>query len=172
MTFSYVTHEGRVVFGPDVLNQLPDELDRAGFTDVMLLTTPGRPRDRDRVASLLGSRLATQYNDARLHVPVEVVADAMSALERGQPRSLLAYGGGSAIGLGKALAHATRLPLAVVATTYSGSEMTTVWGNSDGTVKRTFRNTEVAPRLVLYDPLLTYGLSREVTVASDRSEEH
>lgn len=166
MSFSYVTHEVRVVFGTDVLSRLPDELDRAGFSNVMLLTTPSRAAERDRVVSLLGSRLAAQFNDARLHVPIEVVAAAKSALERSQPRSLLAFGGGSAIGLGKALAHATGLPLAAVATTYSGSEMTAVWGNSDGTVKRTFRNTEVAPRLVLYDPLLTYGLSRDVTIAS------
>src|SRR5688572_27448029 len=166
MTFSYVTHEVRVVFGTGVLSTLPDELDRAGFSSVMLLTTPGRAAERDRVVSLLGSRLVGEYSGARLHVPVEVVADARAALERSRPQSLLAYGGGSAIGLGKALAHATGLPLAAVATTYSGSEMTAVWGNSDGTVKRTFRNTEVAPRLVLYDPLLTYGLSREVTVAS------
>ena len=166
MTFSYVTHEVRVVFGRDVLNNLPEELDRAGFSNVMLLTTPSRVVERERVVSLLGSRLAVQFNDARLHVPIEVVADAKAALERNNPQSLLAFGGGSAIGLGKALAHATGLPLAVIATTYSGSEMTAVWGNSDGTVKRTFRNTEVAPRLVLYDPLLTYGLSREVTIAS------
>jgi maleylacetate reductase len=166
MTFSYVTHEVRVVFGTGVLSTLPDELDRAGFSSVMLLTTPSRADERERVMSLLGSRLAGEYSGARLHVPVEVVADARASLERSRPQSILAYGGGSAIGLGKALAHATGLPLAAVATTYSGSEMTAVWGNSDGTVKRTFRNTEVAPRLVLYDPLLTYGLSREVTVAS------
>ena len=39
MTFSYVTHEVRVVFGTDVLSLLPDELDRAGFSNIMLLTT-------------------------------------------------------------------------------------------------------------------------------------
>ena len=74
------------------------------------------------------------------------------------PDSLLAFGGGSAIGLGKALAYETKLPLVAIATTYSGSEMTAVWGNSDGKMKRTFKNAEVAPRLVIYDPELTYGL--------------
>jgi maleylacetate reductase len=115
---------------------------------------------------LLGDRLACEFTGARLHVPVEVVADAKAALERGQPESLLAFGGGSAIGLGKALAHATKLPLVAIATTYSGSEMTAVWGNSDGKVKRTFRNTEVAPRLVVYDPELTFGLPASVSAVS------
>jgi alcohol dehydrogenase class IV len=166
MNFSYGTHEVRVVFGAGALASLPAELERAGLRRVMLLTTPGRAARRAGLLELSGNRIAGEFTGARLHVPVEVVAEARAALERCHPESLLAFGGGSAIGLGKALAHATKLPLAAIATTYSGSEMTAVWGNSDGTVKRTFRNTEVAPRLVIYDPELTVGLSPEVSAAS------
>jgi len=166
MNFSYVTHEVRVVFGSGVLATLPAELERSGLRKVMLLTTPGRARDREALVALLGAQTAGQYTGARLHVPVDVVRDAREALDRVRPESLLAFGGGSAIGLGKALAHETKLPLAAIATTYSGSEMTAVWGSSDGKVKRTFRNTEVAPRLVLYDPDLTHGLSPAVSAAS------
>ncbi len=166
MTFSYVTHEVRVVFGAGALGTLPEELDRSGLEKVMLLMTPGRAPQREIMEVLLGGRLAGVHAGARLHVPVEVVADALKALERFRPESLLAFGGGSAIGLGKALAHETKLPLAAIATTYSGSEMTAVWGNSDGKAKRTFRNAEVAPRLVLYDPDLTLGLPPAVSAAS------
>ena len=166
MNFSYDTHEVRVIFGAGTLVRIAEELEKLGLKRVMLLTTPGRMEDREDVLTLLGARLAGEYNGARLHVPLEVVADARAALEHFSPDSLLAFGGGSAIGLGKALAYETKLPLAAIATTYSGSEMTAVWGNSDGTMKRTFRNTEVAPRLVLYDPELTYGLSPAVSAAS------
>ena len=166
MSFSYVTHEVRVVFGGGALAELPAELDHRGMSKVLLLMTPGRAAQRAQLESLLGARLAGVYAGSKLHVPVEVVSDAMELLARFQPQSLLAFGGGSAIGLGKALAFETKLPLAAVATTYSGSEMTAVWGNSDGKMKRTFRNDEVAPRLVLYDPELTYALSREVSAAS------
>lgn len=166
MSFSYHTHEVRVVFGAGSLASLPTELDRRGFEKVMLLMTPGRAGQRADLESLLGDRLVGVYARARLHVPVEVVADAMAAFDRFRPRSLLAFGGGSAVGLGKALAFETKLPLAAIATTYSGSEMTAVWGNSDGKMKRTFRNTEVAPQLVLYDPDLTYDLSPAVSAAS------
>jgi alcohol dehydrogenase class IV len=99
-------------------------------------------------------------------VPVEIVDEALVAVRDAAPDGLLAFGGGSAIGLGKAIAFATKLPLAAVATTYSGSEMTAVWGNSDGKMKRTFRNAEVAPQLVVYDPALTYALSPGVSAAS------
>lgn len=166
MTFSYGTHEVRVVFGPGAIAALPAELDRAGLSNVMLLTTPSREEERRRVVDLLGGRLAGAYSGARLHVPVNVIADAHKALERYKPKALLSFGGGSAIGLGKALAFDTKLPLGAIPTTYSGSEMTAVWGNSEEGVKRTFRNREVAPCLVLYDPELTYGLSARVTAAS------
>lgn len=166
MSFSYDTHEVRVVFGTGSLASLPVELDRRGFGKVLLLMTPGRAGQRAHLESLLGDRLVGVYSGARLHVPVEVVADAMAAFRQSRPQSLLAFGGGSAIGLGKALAFETRVPLATIATTYSGSEMTAVWGNSDGKMKRTFRNAEVAPQLVLYDPELTYDLSPAVSAAS------
>ncbi len=164
--FTYDTHEVRVVFGTGKLVTVAEEIERRGWHRAMLLTTPGRVADRGDLLTLLGARLAGEFNGARLHVPVEVVVEARKALDRFSPDSLLAFGGGSAIGLGKALAYETKLPLAAIATTYSGSEMTAVWGNSDGRMKRTFRNAEVAPRLVLYDPELTYGLSPAVSAAS------
>lgn len=166
MSFSYDTHEVRVVFGPGTLSMLPDELDRARLGKVMLLTTPRRDDDRQRVVELLGARFAGVYTGAKLHVPVSVIADARTAVEQYRPQSFLAFGGGSAIGLGKALAYDTKLPLAAIPTTYSGSEMTAVWGNSEEGIKRTFRNREVAPRLVLYDPDLTHALSPRVSAAS------
>jgi maleylacetate reductase len=166
MTIVYATQAVRTVFGAGAITTLPNELEAAGFTDVLLLMTPGRSNALGMLESLIGNRLAGVFGGARLHVPLETVDEARAVVEQKRPKSLLAFGGGSAIGLGKALAFDTKLPLAAIATTYSGSEMTAVWGNSDGKMKRTFRNTEVAPRLVVYDPELTYGLSAEVSAAS------
>lgn len=164
--FSYVTHEVRVVFGAASLTTLTQELDRAGFRRILLLTTPSRPAQRAAVTALLADRIAGEFTGAKLHVPVEVVREARAVLDRVQPEALLALGGGSAIGLGKALAFETKLPLAAVATTYSGSEMTAIWGLSDGIVKRTFRDAHAAPRLVLYDPDLTHDLPSSVSAPS------
>lgn len=166
MSFAYDTHAVRVVFGVGSLETLPAELERRGMRRPFLLMTPGRSVHRGIVEQLLGERMSGAFCGARLHVPVEIVDEAVAAVRAASPDGLLAFGGGSAIGLGKAIAFETRLPLAVVATTYSGSEMTAVWGNSDGRMKRTFRNAEVAPQLVLYDPALTHGLSPAVSAAS------
>ena len=60
------------------------------------------------------------------------------------------------------------LPIAAVPTTYAGSELTTVWGMTEDGRKTTGRDPGVAPRLVVYDPELTYDLPAE----RDRRERH
>jgi maleylacetate reductase len=79
---------------------------------------------------------------------------------------LIAVGGGSAIGLAKAIAHETALPILAVPTTYSGSEATTIFGLSEGDRKVTARDAKVLPRTIIYDPDLTHGLPPAVTAAS------
>ena len=66
----------------------------------------------------------------------------------------VAVGGGSAIGLGKAIALEHDVPVIAVPTTYAGSEMTPVWGITEAG-KRTGRDPRCCRRSVLYDPELT-----------------
>ena len=75
-------------------------------------------------------------------------------------------GGGSTIGFAKAIALATGLPIVAVPTTYSGSEMTTIWGISEGGAKKTGRDPKVLPKTVIYDPELTLDLPPAVSAAS------
>jgi alcohol dehydrogenase class IV len=60
----------------------------------------------------------------------------------------VALGGGSTIGLGKAIALTSSLPMLAVPTTYAGSEMTAIFCPNDGGVKRTGRDPRVLPRAV------------------------
>ena len=75
-------------------------------------------------------------------------------------------GGGSAIGLGKAIALKHGLPIVAVPTTYAGSEMTPVWGLTTGGRKETGRDARVLPRSVVYDPDLTTTLPTAMSVTS------
>jgi maleylacetate reductase len=70
------------------------------------------------------------------------------------------------VGLAKAVALTHGLPIAAVPTTYAGSELTVVWGMTEDGRKTTGRDPGVAPRLVVYDPELTYDLPGSVTAAS------
>jgi maleylacetate reductase len=93
-----------------------------------------------------------------MHVPVEVADEAVDVARKLDADGCVAVGGGSAIGLGKALALRAGLPLIAVPSTYAGSEMTPVWGLTENGVKRTGRDRAVLPRSVVYDPELTLSM--------------
>ncbi len=156
----------RLVFGAGAISRLPAELDALGVRRILIVTTPGRSSTVEAIGAHLGHRLAGVCDLAAPHVPIERVCGARSEVDRTTPDALVAIGGGSAIGLAKAVALERPLPIVVVPTTYAGSEMTGIWGVTDGNVKRTGRTPLVVPRLVVYDPVLTLSLPPEVSAAS------
>jgi maleylacetate reductase len=156
----------RVVFGAGAASQLGAELDTLGISRVLMVSTPGRAQAMETIREQLGARVVGRCDQAALHVPADRVHAALAEVDRTRPGLLLATGGGSAIGLAKAIARERRLPIAAVPTTYAGSEMTSIWGITDGDVKRTGRDMAVAPRLVVYDPELTLSLPAAVSAAS------
>jgi len=164
--FQYDALPGRVVFGAGTLARLPAELDRLGAKRALLLSTPGRAEAARRVADILGTRAVGIYDKAVMHVPVEVAEDARRAAAEAGADCCVAVGGGSTTGLGKAIALTSGMPIVAVPTTYSGSEMTTVYGLTEGGLKRTARDPRVLPKTVIYDPELTLGLPPAVSAAS------
>jgi maleylacetate reductase len=141
----------RVVFADGAFARLAAEADRIGASRVLLIATP-RDDLGARAAGLLGSRLACQWQDIRQHVPGDVADQVVLTARDQQADAVVAVGGGSATGLAKAVALETGLPVIAVPTTYAGSEMTPVWGRTQGGVKRTGRDQRVLPRTVIYDP--------------------
>jgi maleylacetate reductase len=160
----------RIVFGAGAVARLPAEVDALGWSRILIVTTPGRTAELGVVRAHLAARVVGHCDVAALHVPVDRVQVAMASVDRFTPDAILAVGGGSAIGLAKAIALETkldrRLPIVAVPTTYAGSEMTAIWGITDGDRKRTGRDAAVAPRLVIYDPDLTMSLPVAVSAAS------
>jgi maleylacetate reductase len=165
-SFTYQALPMRVVFGAGVLARLPDEVDRLELHRVLVLCSPEQEDTGRRVAEVLGARAAGVLAEARMHVPVEVARRARDRAGQVGADSCVAVGGGSAIGLGKAIALEHGLPVVAVPTTYAGSEMTPVWGLTEAGVKRTGRDERVLPRSVLYDPELTVGLPAALSATS------
>jgi maleylacetate reductase len=164
--FTYESLPSRVVFGPGALARVPSELDRLGWRRVLVLVSRGRREQGEQLVAALGDRAAGLFSEARLHVPADVVARARAEAVRLAADGVVALGGGSTVGLGKALSLEPGLAQLAIPTTYAGSEMTPVWGMTDAGMKQTGRDLRVLPRVVVYDPLLTSALPAAVTAAS------
>src|SRR5690348_3830221 len=102
--FTYTALPMRVVFGPGSLRQVPSEVDALGLKRVLVLCGPQQEATGRQVAHALGERTAGVLAEARMHVPT-ALADSARALARDLAADgCVAVGGGSAIGLGKAIA--------------------------------------------------------------------
>jgi maleylacetate reductase len=99
----------------------------------------------------------------RPHVPIAVAERARDAAREVEADCLLSVGGGSTTGTAKAVALETELPIVAVPTTYAGSEMTPVYGLTSMQRKRTGKSPEVLPKVVIYDPELTFSLPEFIT---------
>ena len=150
------------VFAP--LSTLGDRLAALGTKSVLVLASS------DRHVAALREALArfevTVFDRARVHVPIETVDAATAALTESGADTLVAIGGGSPIGLGKALRLTHDVRFAAVPTTYAGSERTQMYGITRGKDKQTGRDPRVRPDLVLYDVALTLGMPLSLAVQS------
>jgi maleylacetate reductase len=155
----------QVLFGLGNLDQVVSQARTLG-TRIMIISGRHEADAAKQVSAQLGDDLAWRIPEVAQHVPVDVAAGAIAAARDARAEVLVAIGGGSAIGLAKAVARDTGLPILAVPTTYAGSEMTPIWGQSDQGEKITGRNPKVLPRIVIYDPILTISMSPELTGAS------
>jgi len=140
------------------------------------------------VQALLGARAVAVFDQTQAHVPAAQVAEGLALAAAHNADALVGLGGGSAIGLAKAVsaaleaqrtgrparaAHPTDQPLVPVVaipTTYAGSEMTAIYGVTEtdaaGSRKVTHADPKYAPKLVIYDPALTLDLPPAVTATT------
>jgi maleylacetate reductase len=164
--FVYNSHPGRVIFGAGTLiTALPGEVERLGCERLLILSTPGHEALARTIAERLGGR-TNVFAGARMHTPVAVTEQALALVAQVHSDGLLAIGGGSTIGLSKAIALRTDLPQIVAPTTYAGSEMTPILGQTEDGIKTTLNSPRVLPEVVIYDADLTMALPAGLSTAS------
>lgn len=164
--FTYTALPARVIFGVGTTDRLPDELERLGVKRAMILTTPPQADQGRELADLLGARAAGLYTGAAMHTPVEITEEALARYEDLKADGIVAIGGGSTIGLGKAIALRTDAPQVVLPTSYAGSEMTSIIGQTEQGRKTTQKTLKVLPETVIYDVRYTLSLPAVMTVTS------
>jgi alcohol dehydrogenase class IV len=158
LSFTYNGQPARVIFGSGTLSQLPAEVERLGLKRVLVLATPPQEADAKRLAEMIGDRCAGVFAGAVMHTPVSVTETALQQVKELGVDGLVAVGGGSTTGLAKALALRTDLPQIVAPTTYAGSEMTPILGETKDGNKVTQSSPKILPEVVIYDVDLTLTL--------------
>lgn len=154
----------RVVSGIDAVETLGAELDRRALSRVLVVTgrTVSASGLVERLAGVLGPRMAGVFAGAEQHVPAGTVHEAALAIDVHRADCVVSLGGGSPIDTVKAALHVNMTdgerPVHVaVPTTLSAGEFTSVAGITDETtrVKHAVRDARLAPRLVITDPTMT-----------------
>ncbi|MGY4878451.1 maleylacetate reductase [Vreelandella aquamarina] len=156
--FVYNGLPSRVVFGQGTLSRLSEELELLGCSRALVLATPQQQQQAQDVLKQLGDKGIDVYARAAMHTPVDITEDALQRVQSLDVDCTVAIGGGSTIGLGKAIALRTGLAQVVIPTTYAGSEMTPILGETQNGEKTTQRTLDVLPETVIYDVDLTLTL--------------
>jgi maleylacetate reductase len=164
--FVYTGNPARVVFGAGTLALLPEEMERLGLQRVLVVATPQQKAEAETLAGRLGGRVAAVFAEAAMHTPVDVTERALAAMAGKAVDGLVAVGGGSTTGLAKAIALRTDLPQIVAPTTYAGSEMTPILGETKDGRKTTLTSPKVLPEVVIYDVDLTLTLPPALSLTS------
>ena len=187
--FRYTSYAQEIIFAADSVARLVDAVERFHWRRLMLCST-GSLRRGGHIATLekaLGSRLVAIYEHVQPHVPDFQVVEALELASEKEIDALIGMGGGSPIGMAKAVSMALEekrtgparaafpidqplVPVIAIPTTYAGSEMTPTYGvtyHNDGSARKvTVTDAKITPRLVIYDPLLTLNLSSAMTAST------
>lgn len=190
--FQYSSHAQEVIFGAGVIQQLGTALRPYPWQRLLLCTSPHLVKSGqvDHLQLLLGKQLVAVYAGVSAHVPENELEECLILAKTHNIDAVIGLGGGSVIGMAKAVAYEWEarqndanstlsgfsaiqplIPTIAIPTTYAGSEMTPVFGvtrlQSDGTTRKiTITGPKITPKLVLYDPELTLDLPANLTIST------
>lgn len=156
----------RVLFGAGCIDGLAQEAVRLGLKRSVVICSPARTGLAEALTGSFGPDSAVICDAARPNFPESAFDAVMTTIRDCGADGLVVVGGGTPIGLGKAIAAATRLPFIAIPTTYSGSELASGWYVGSGEAKRRGNDAHARPSTIFYDPELTLGLAPATTAAS------
>lgn len=164
--FDFKANPARIIFGSGTIQRLPDVLQQLELTKPLILCTVHQTAQAKQLETVLDGRTAGIFTEATMHTPVEVTEKAMRVAEKTKCDCIVAIGGGSTVGLGKALSFRTGLHHIAIPTTYAGSEVTPILGETQGGRKTTRSDPKILPQTVIYDVELTLTLPLGLTATS------
>jgi maleylacetate reductase len=164
--FVYQGLPHHVLFGPGRISEAPDVVRGFGCANALVLSTAEQREAAERAYAILGDLAVGIFAGAAMHTPVAVTDAALELYDELGADCVVSVGGGSTTGLGKAIALRTDAPQLAIATTYAGSEVTPVLGETRDGVKTTQRAETILPNAVIYDVELTLSLPPRLSATS------
>jgi len=188
--FQYLSYAQEVIFQAGSLSRLGEAVDAFGWKRLMLVAGHSQQAAGHvkTVETLLGKRLVAVFDSVHPHVQDVQVDEVLNLALETKADAILGMGGGSPIGMAKAVSFALEdklavdrerlktpidqplVPVIAIPTTYAGSEMTAGFGithsRENPPRKVTVNDPRIAPKLVLYDPQLTLDLPPEMTAST------
>jgi maleylacetate reductase len=171
-TFHYVSYAQEIIFAPSSLTQVGEAAERSGWRKLLLCAnrTMQSNGTLDAIKSTLGKRLVAVFDHVQPHVQDVQVQEALAIAKENNIDAVIGLGGGSPIGMAKAVGFQLHLPIIAIPATYAGSEMTPVYGithtDENPPRKVTVSDPKIAPELVIYDPELTLDLPPALTAST------
>jgi len=165
-SFIYNAAPSRVIFGKGTISQLPAEVARYESSRPLLLSTPQQVQEAELLKEIFNGEIAGIFAEATMHTPTHITEKCLEYVKASQADSIISIGGGSTIGLGKAISIRTGLPHICVPTTYAGSEMTPILGETTDGEKKTRSDPKILPGTVIYDLDLTMTLPTSMSATS------
>jgi len=165
-TFIYTSTPSRVIFGQGKVATLPEEISRLGVSRCLVLCTKQQTAEAKKLKDLLGDKAVGFYDNATMHTPIHITEEAIESAATLKADSVVSIGGGSTIGLGKAISIRTGVPHICIPTTYAGSEMTPILGETVDGRKTTRIDPKIKPDVVIYDVDLTMTLPVGLSLTS------
>jgi maleylacetate reductase len=147
--FIYAALPTRVIFGRGKIAEAANEAKRLGMKYPLVVTTPNQVDQGSALAQAVGG---AHWMGAAMHTPVKETEAALAFFREREADGVVSLGGGSSTGLGKAIAFRTDCPQLVIPTSYAGSEMTNILGETADGAKTTKRDPKIQPESVIYDP--------------------
>lgn len=177
ISFNYNSHPQEILFGAGALSRLPEMIRKFGWQKVILITSQSmRANGRvEQIHKMLGGHMEAIVDNVQPHVQDTQLLPITAIAEEVDADVVIGLGGGSAIGMAKAVVSSLRkdgkyVSTAAIPVTYAGSEMTLVFGvthtNEDPPRKVTVTDRTIVPRFVIYDPELTLDLPADVTAST------
>jgi alcohol dehydrogenase class IV len=176
----------RILFGPGTVRQVAAAAKTMGSRPLLVTGITGEQR-----ASVLRQELDAESFVVPGEPTVDLVRRAVEQARASKREVVIAFGGGSAIDAGKAIAALLTNPgdpldylevigkgrplanpsapfIAIPTTAGTGSEVTrnAVLGSPEHAVKASLRSPHMLPRLAVIDPELTYDLPPAITAST------